>query len=50
MKLKRNSQSILNKEIDNEKVKKVSLYLLAFFIPVFILIRNIYIFKSVSIW
>ena len=44
------NKDILSKEIDNEKVKKVVLYLLAFFIPFMILIIskiNIHFIKQI---
>ena len=40
----------LKNKLEDKKVKKVSLYFLSFFVPLVLIFRNIYIFKSISFW
>lgn len=40
----------LKDKLEAKKVKKVSIYFLSFFIPLILILRNIYIFKSISFW
>ncbi len=43
-------KKILEIKIDDDKIKKVLLYLAAFFIPFCIIIRSFGVFKSSTIW
>lgn len=48
--INKETNNFLKIEIDNKIIKKVILYLMAFFIPLFVIFRYIYIFKDLSIW